>query len=243
MLASIFNTFSNCFKIPELKSRILFTMMILAICRLEAWVRVPGLDGAALKAFFDSIQAQTNSPLGMISMFSGGATENCAIGALTIMPYISATIVMQLLTAVVPSLSKMAREDGGRVKIIKYSRYLTVLICIGQGFLVALGWEHPTQLPGFGNFFQQTGKETLVLDLNHIWWYRFQTVLILTTASLLLMWLGEQITERGIGNGVSLIITIGIMSRMPRAVRAMWSMFFSSSTAPNHYNVSYAIAL
>jgi preprotein translocase subunit SecY len=239
MLASIFNTFSNCFKIPELKSRILFTLMILAICRLEAWVRVPGLDGAALKAFFDSIQTQANSPLGMISMFSGGATENCAIGALTIMPYISATIVMQLLTAVVPSLSKMAREDGGRVKIIKYSRYLTVLICIGQGFLVALGWEHPKQLPGFSNF----PHDTLVLDLNHIWWYRFQTVLILTTASMLLMWLGEQITERGIGNGVSLIITIGIVSRMPRAVRALGTMFFSSSTSPNHYNLSYAIAL
>src|SRR5262249_39635292 len=134
MLASIFNTFANCFKIPELKSRIFFTMAMLAICRLEAWVRIPGLNGVALQKFFASISAQTNSPLGMISMFSGGAMENCAIGALTIMPYISATIVMQLLTAVVPSLSKLAREDGGRVKIIKYSRYLTVLICIGQGF-------------------------------------------------------------------------------------------------------------
>jgi len=238
MLASIFNTFKNCFKIPELKSRILFTLGMLAICRLEAWVRVPGLDGAALKRFFDSIQTQANSPLGMISMFSGGATENCAIGALTIMPYISATIVMQLLTAVVPSLSKLAREDGGRVKIIKYSRYLTVLICLGQGFLVALGWEHPKQLPGFSSFPQ----DTLVLDLNHLWWYRFQTVLILTTASLLLMWLGEQITERGIGNGVSLIITINIMSRLPRAVRALAGMFFTTGAGP-HYNWSYAIAL
>src|SRR5580704_339952 len=154
MLASIFNTFANCFKIPELKSRILFTIWMLAICRLEAWVRVPGLNGAALQHFFDDLakNTQSNSPLGMISMFSGGAMENCAIGALTIMPYISATIVMQLLTAVVPSLSKMAREDGGRVKIIKYSRYLTVLICLGQGMLMAIGWEHPGQLPGFNNF-------------------------------------------------------------------------------------------
>ena len=241
MLASIFNTFSNCFKIPELKSRILFTMGMLAICRLEAWVRVPGLNGAVLQKFFDDLGKNTNagSPLGIIGMFSGGAMENCAIGALTIMPYISATIVMQLLTAVVPSLSKLAREDGGRVKIIKYSRYLTVLICIAQGALIALGWEHPRQLPGFSNF----PAETLVMDPNHIWWYRFQTVLILTTASMLLMWLGEQITERGIGNGVSLIITIGIMSRMPRAVKALGSMFFSASTSPNHYNVSYAIAL
>src|SRR5690242_11380862 len=111
MLASIFKTFSNCFKIPELKSRILYTMGILAICRLEAWIRIPGLDGAALKAYLDSIKSTGNSVLGMMNMFGGGAMENCAIGALGIMPYISATIVMQLLTAVVPSLSKMAREE------------------------------------------------------------------------------------------------------------------------------------
>src|SRR5581483_9052733 len=154
MFSSIINTFVNCFKIPELKSRILFTLMMLAICRLMAFIRIPGLDGAALKAFFDQISAHAtgSSALGMYSLFTGGALENCAIGALGIMPYISATIVMQLLTAVVPSLSKMAREDGGRVKIIKYSRYLTVLICIGQGFLMALGWENPQSIPGFEQF-------------------------------------------------------------------------------------------
>src|SRR5580698_11620305 len=178
MFSSIINTFVNCFKIPELKSRILFTLMMLAICRLMAWVHIPGLNGAALKAYFDQIHAHASgaSPLGMYSLFTGGALENCAIGALGIMPYISATIVMQLLTAVVPSLSKMSREDGGRVKIIKYSRYLTVLICIGQGLFMALGWEHPSQIPGFSNFKEQTGLDTLVLDPNHLWWYRFQTV-------------------------------------------------------------------
>src|SRR6185295_16443583 len=97
------------------------------------------------------------------------------IGALGIMPYISATIVMQLLTAVVPSLSKLAREEGGRVKIIKYSRYMTVLICIGQGFFMALGWEHITQLQGFGDFASVTGQNTLVLATMNIWWYRLQT--------------------------------------------------------------------
>lgn len=239
MLASIFNTFANCFKIPELKSRILFTMLMLAICRLEAWVRIPGLDGAALQHFFDSINTQSNSPLGMISLFSGGAMENCAIGALTIMPYISATIVMQLLTAVVPSLSKLAREDGGRVKIIKYSRYMTVLICIGQGFFMTLGWEHPQQIPGF----QQFPGSTLVLDPTHIWWYRFQTIIILTTASLLLMWLGEQISERGIGNGVSLIITINIMARLPKAGRELVAMFFPATPTDQHYNISHAVGL
>ena len=238
MIASIFNTFANCFKIPELKSRIFFTALMLAICRLEAWVVIPGLNGAALHAYFDSIKTQANSPLGMISMFSGGALENCAVGALTIMPYISATIVMQLLTAVVPSLSKLARQDDGRVKIIKYSRYLTVLICIGQGAVMTLGWEHPQNIPGFQQF---TG--TLVMHTNHIWWYRFQTVTVLTTGSLLLMWLGEQITDRGIGNGVSLIITINIMARLPKAVRESIMMFIPAKPTDQHYNISHAIGL
>src|SRR5258707_858825 len=112
MVSSIFNTFANCFRIPELKSRIFFTMMMLAICRLMAYIVVPGLDGASLKTFLASSQATSNSPLGMINTFTGGAMENCAVGALGIMPYISATIVMQLLTAVVGSLSKLAREEG-----------------------------------------------------------------------------------------------------------------------------------
>src|SRR4051812_20080434 len=113
MLASIANTFSNCFKIPELKSRILFTMLVLAICRLAAYVRIPGLDGAALAEYFRTLHADGSSVLGMYSLFTGGALENCAVGALGIMPYISATIVIQLLTAVVPTLSKLAREEGG----------------------------------------------------------------------------------------------------------------------------------
>src|SRR5215468_5102078 len=150
MLAAIANTFSNCFKIPELKSRILFTLIVLAICRLAAVVRIPGLDGAALAAFFKTHAGAGSGVLGMYSMFTGGALERCAIGALGIMPYISATIIIQLLGAVVPSLSKLAREEGGRVKIVQYSRYLTILLCLGQGFAMALGWENPQSI--FSNF-------------------------------------------------------------------------------------------
>src|SRR3954468_10562005 len=139
MIAAIANTFSNCFKIPELKSRILFTLMVLAICRLEAVIRVPGLDGAALAAFFKTHTASGASVLGMYSLFTGGALEHCAIGALGIMPYISATIIIQLLTAGVPQLSKLAREEGGRTKLIQYGRYLTVLLCLGQGLFMAIG--------------------------------------------------------------------------------------------------------
>src|SRR6478736_6146593 len=150
MLAAIANTFSNCFKIPELKSRILFTLMILAICRLEAIIRVPGLNGQVLADFFAKASKTGGAGvLGMYSLFTGGALERCAIGALGIMPYISATIIVQLLTAVVPQLSKLAREEGGRTKIVQYGRYLTVLLCLGQGFVMALGWENPEKIPGF----------------------------------------------------------------------------------------------
>ena len=134
MLASIFNTFSNCFKIPELKSRIIFTLLLLCICRLISLVPVPGLDGAALSEFLaEAAQKNNNSLLGMYSLFTGGALERCAIGSLGIMPYISATIIIQLMTAVLPGLSKLAREEGGRAKIVQYGRYLTVILCLGQG--------------------------------------------------------------------------------------------------------------
>ena len=127
MIENIINTFRNCFKIPELKSRIFFTFIVLAIARVVSMIPVPGLDGAALSAYFDK-QQDGGGLLGMYSMFTGGALERCAIGALGIMPYISATIILQLLTAVVPQLSKLAREEGGRTKIIQYGRYMTVVL-------------------------------------------------------------------------------------------------------------------
>src|SRR5437667_9290490 len=148
MFRAIANTFSNCFKIPELKSRILFTFMVLAICRLEAFVRIPGLNGEMLTKFLEekSRTAGGAGVLGMYSLFTGGALEHCAVGALGIMPYISATIILQLLTAVIPTLSKLVREEGGGTKIIQYGRYLTVLPCLGQGLVMAIGWENPGKI-------------------------------------------------------------------------------------------------
>src|SRR3954467_11153487 len=212
MFSAIATTFSNCFKIPELKSRIFFTFAVLAICRLEAIVRIPGLNGAALSAWAARHQSQGASVLGMYNMFTGGAMENCAVGALGIMPYISATIIIQLLTAVIPTLSKLAREEGGRTQLVKYGRYLTVLLCIGQGFFFATQWENPAAI------FGPDSGQLVLYSPSWIWWYRIQTVIILTTGTLLLMWLGEQITERGIGNGISLVISIGILARMPQAM-------------------------
>ncbi len=229
MFRSIYNTFVNCFKIPELKSRILFTLGVLAICRLEAWIRIPNLNGAALTEFFQHNAQSGGGLLGMYNTFAGGASERCAVGALGIMPYISATIIIQLLTAVWPKLSKLAREENGRTKIIQYGRYLTVLLCLGQGLFFAIGWEHPQ------NIFHGI-QGNLVLDSNHIWWYRIQTVLIMTTGTMLLMWLGEQISERGVGNGVSLVITIGIVARLPRALVALKDMFWPSGGVQANYH-------
>lgn len=224
MFRSIVNTFSNCFKIPELKSRIIFTVVVLAICRLTAYIHIPGLDAAALNDAFDKAQrGGGGGPLGLLSAFSGGAIQNCAIGALTIIPYISATIIIQLLTAVVPQLSKMAREEGGRAKIVQYGRYLTVLLCLGQGLFTAIGYEHPSAVLG-------VPIDRLILYPDSwIWWYRIQTTIVLTTGTMLLMWLGEQITDRGIGNGVSLIITINILSRLPQAVIGVRDLFFNAA--------------
>jgi preprotein translocase subunit SecY len=220
MFRSIANTFTNCFKIPELKSRILFTLGVLAICRLMTWIRIPGLNGEALTTFFSHSTQNGGGMLGLYNTFAGGAVEHCAIGSLGIMPYISATIIIQLLTAVWPKLSKLAREENGRTKIIQYGRYLTVLLCLGQGLFFAMGYEHPAKIFGQG-----IGRLVLYND-DQLWWYRIQAVLIMTTGTMLLMWLGEQISDRGIGNGVSLVITIGIVARLPRALVAVKDMFW-----------------
>ena len=237
MFKSIFNTFANCFKIPELKSRIIFTLVVLAICRVAGMIPIPGLDGLALQKYFDeNANAEGGGLLGMYSMFTGGALERCAIGALGIMPYISATIIIQLLSAVVPRLSKLAREEGGRPKLIQYGRYLTLLLCLGQGFFMALGWENASSI--FPNF---SGD---LVTYQNIWWYRIQTVIILTTGTLLLMWLGEQITERGIGNGISLVISIGIVARLPQAGQSLLDMFApGGSIEEGRFNVFHGVAM
>ena len=163
-------------------------------------------------------------------LFSGGALENCAVFSLGIMPYISASIMMQLLTAVIPRLGRLAREDGGRQKIMQLTRYATLVLCIFQGYLLALSFQHPesyhTMLPGIIDTIKNLGIP-LVDDLG--WRFRIVTVVSLTTGTLLLMWLGDQITERGIGNGISLIITVGIVARLPAALAQAWKTFVPSA--------------
>ncbi|MFC1820960.1 preprotein translocase subunit SecY [Thermodesulfobacteriota bacterium] len=190
--------FQNIPKIPELKKRIIFTLCMLAVYRLGCHIPTPGIDGAALAAFFSERQG---SLFGLVNLFSGGALSRMSVMALGIMPYISASIILELLTVVVPYLEKLKKEgEQGRKKITQYTRYGTVILSIIQGFGIAIGLERMAA-PG-GAMIVPVGG----------WGFRLLAVITLTAGTAFLMWLGEQITERGIGNGISLIIFSGIVS-------------------------------
>lgn len=193
----------NIGKIPELKRRIIFTLLMLAVYRLGCHIPTPGIDGAALASFFSERQGTL---FGLFDMFSGGALSQMSVMALGIMPYISASIILELLTVVVPYLEKLKKEgEQGRKKITQYTRYGTVILSIVQGFGIAVGLERMGSAMG------------PIVPVGG-WGFRLLTVITLTAGTAFLMWLGEQITERGIGNGISLIIFSGIVARFPVAV-------------------------
>jgi preprotein translocase subunit SecY len=226
------SAFLNTVKIPELRRRILFTLAVIVIVRLGAAITTPGVNQGVLQEWFrTSLEQRSGGGLAaLFNLFSGGALENCAVFSLGIMPYISASIMMQLLTAVIPQLGRLAREDGGRQKIMQLTRYATLVLCVFQGYLLALSFQHPesyhTMLPGIMDTIRNVGVP-LVDDLG--WKFRIVTVVSLTTGTLLLMWMGDQITERGIGNGISLIITVGIVARLPAALAQAWKTFVPSA--------------
>ncbi|MBT3312818.1 MAG: preprotein translocase subunit SecY [Desulfobacterales bacterium] len=194
----------NIFKIPELKRKVFFTMMILAVYRIGVHVPTPGMDQAALARIFAKY---SEGMLGLFNMFSGGALERLSVFALGIMPYISASIILQLLTVAVPHLERLSKEgEQGRKKITQYTRYGTVVLSVIQGFGISVGLEQMGAVihPGWG--------------------FRILTVLTLTAGTAFIMWLGEQITERGIGNGISLIIFAGIVARLPSAISTIFRL-------------------
>lgn len=200
-MSSVLSGFKNVFKIAELKSRILFTLGMLAVYRIGAHIPTPGINGEELSRF---LTERGGALMGFFDMFSGGALSRVTIFALGIMPYISASIILQLLTVVIPSLGRLAKEgESGRKKITTYTRYGTVIISIIQSFFIAVGLEGMSD----GAFISEPG-----------WSFRLITVLTLTSGTAFIMWLGEQITERGIGNGISLIIFAGIVAQLPAAV-------------------------
>ncbi|MCB1045733.1 MAG: preprotein translocase subunit SecY [Calditrichaeota bacterium] len=195
--------FSNIFRIPELRDRVLFTLFIFLICRIGAHIPTPGINAAALGQFFEQSQ---NTLFGLYDMFTGGAFQKVAIFGLGIMPYISASIIIQLMGTTVPYFQRLVKEgEQGRKKITQLTRYGTVLISLMQASGVSVFLESITS----------PGGESIVL--NPGLGFKFSVILMLTTGCLILMWLGEQITERGLGNGISLIIFIGVIETIPNA--------------------------
>ena len=196
--------FQNAAKIAELRKRIVFTLIMLAVYRVGVAVPTPGIDGQALAVFFEQA---SSTVFGLVNLFSGGALERFSIFALGIMPYISASIILQLLTVVVPSLERLSKEgEAGRRKITEYTRYGTVGLALLQGFFISIGLEQ-IRTPSGGSVIFDPG-----------WSFRIMTVITLTSGTAFIMWLGEQITERGIGNGISLIIFAGIVASIPSAI-------------------------
>ncbi len=197
----------NIFAVPDLRKRVLFTLGLLGVYRIGNHIPTPGVNTYALALYADQVK---NTMFGMYDMFSGGSLSKAAIFALGVMPYISASIILQLLTVVWPYLERLSKEgDLGRRKITQYTRYGTILISVIQSLGIAIWLENQTQIVG-----------GLPLVYSPGWGFRLMTVLTMTAGSTLIMWLGEQITERGIGNGMSLIIFAGIVAQLPGAVIA-----------------------
>ncbi len=212
----MWSSVANIFKVPELRTRILFTLGMLAVYRLGIFVTTPGVDRSVMQ----QLLAQPGGFLGLFNLFSGGALEQLSVFALGIMPYISASIILQLLAVVVPAVERMQKEgEQGRKKLNQYTRYGTILLSIIQGFGIAFYLENLNdQEPG--------------LVLVGGWGFRLLTVLSLTTGTAFLMWVGEQITERGIGNGISLIITAGIIAGMPAGAISVLRSAYTGELQP-----------
>ena len=202
----MFEGFQNAAKIADLRHRLLFTFGMLAVYRIGVAIPTPGIDGQALAVFFEQA---ASTVFGLVNLFSGGALERFSIFALGIMPYISASIILQLLTVVVPTLERLSKEgELGRRKITQYTRYSTIGLSLLQGFFISVGLEQ----------IQAPGGSSVVFDPG--WQFRLMTMITLTAGTAFIMWLGEQITERGVGNGISLIIFAGIVSSIPSAITA-----------------------
>jgi len=218
---SMFKGFSNAFRIPELRKKILITLGIVAVCRLVSQIPTPGVDWQALHRAIEHIR-ETSGGGGLFDwfdIFTGGALGQCAIGFLSIWPYISAQIVIQLLSSVIPSLEKLKKEgESGRQQLAQITRYLTIVLCVVQSWSIATALSHPNMLgiseqivvnPGLG--------------------FQLMTVIGMTSAALFVMWLADQITTFGIGNGGSLIIMINITSRLPEAIMSAWQRYFGAN--------------
>ncbi len=223
------SAFTNIFKIPELRQRVLFTLAMIVIIRAGSAITTPGVNAEVLSEWFKMAGSQSAGGVAaLFNLFSGGSLAQCAIFSLGIMPYISAQIMMQLLTAVVPQLGKLSREDGGRRQIMQYTRYLTIILCVFQGWLLAKSFENPQANPFLPGIMDTINRLGIDLVQRPGFGFQFLTIATMTAGTMFLMWLGDQITERGVGNGVSLIITIGIIAQLPAGLVQAWHTFVPS---------------
>lgn len=211
----MFGSISNIFKIKELRRKIFITLSLLIVYRAGCFIPTAGVDTFALTQFFDKLaKTQGQGLLGMVNLFTGGALTRLSIFSLGIMPYISASIIMQLLTGVLPALERIAKEGkAGYEKINQYTRYLTFALCAVQGLFLSLWLENPAN---FNN---------IIIVPNPGLVFKLITILTLTCGTIFVMWLGEQIQERGIGNGISIIITTSIISRIPSSLSQLWILY------------------
>ncbi len=215
---SMLKGFSNAFKIQELRKKILITLGLVAVCRLVSQIPTPGVDWRLLQETMNTIRESSGGGmLDWFSVFTGGALDQCAIGTLSIWPYISAQIVIQLLSSVIPSLEKLKKEgESGRQQIAQITRYLTIVICVVQSWGIAAVLMNPARL-GLGNVPIVTSPGI---------GFQLMTVIGMTSAALFVMWVADQITTFGVGNGGSLIIMINIASRLPSAIYSAWERYF-----------------
>jgi preprotein translocase subunit SecY len=222
------SAFANTWRVPELRARILFTLAMIIIVRLGAHITLPGVDASLidewLKFSAKGDGGNANPLTAMLTVFSGGALQQAGIFALGIMPYISASIMVQLMTAVVPKLSKLSREEGGRQKITQYTRYIALVIALVQGYFLLNTLTNPQQLAGLmPNIEQVLNGRSLVPDTGFGWFA--MALMTIVSGTMLLMWIGDQMTERGIGNGTSIIIMVNIISALPGALVLAWKTF------------------
>lgn len=225
------SAFANIFRIPELRARVLFTLAIIVVVRAGSAITTPGVNAEVLRQWFldKADAASAGGVAALFNLFSGGALSNCALFSLGVMPFISASIMLQLLTAVIPQLGKLSREDGGRQKIMQYTRYTTIGLCIFQAYLLAKSFENPQANPFLPGIMDTINKIGLPLVSTPGFGFQVLTIVTMTAGTLLLMWIGDQITEKGIGNGMSIIITVGILAQLPAGLIQAWRTFVPST--------------
>jgi preprotein translocase subunit SecY len=238
------SAFANTWRVPELRDRILFTLAMIVIVRLGVAISLPGIDSTVIDEWLATRIKDEGNNAGaavgaLLNVFSGGALQNAALFALGIMPYISSSIMMQLMSAVVPKLAKLRREEGGQQKINQYTRILTIIIAAIQGFLLAKSLKNP------GQIFYMEGIEKVGRPLvpDYGWGFILLAVLTIIAGTMFLMWIGDQITERGIGNGISLIISVNIIAALPGGLVQAWNTFISGGNETNPFAAMTLVGL